>query len=180
MKEATDIALINGCATNSRKHQEGLYRKYFQKMFGFCIRHTRDETIAMSVVNDGFLKIFKYIDKYEHKGTFEAWMRRIMYNTVCDHYRKKQNKQKFSEVQDKGIEPSIYNELDYEDILLLVDNLTPATKKVFVLYAIDGYKHHEVAKQLDISESTSKWHLANAREKLQLMLKTQQTKLRII
>ncbi len=180
MVGTTDIELINGCIKNSRQHQEALYRKYFQKMYGLCIRHTRDEHIAMSVVNDGFMKVFKNINKYKHKGVLEAWIRRIMYNSVNDHYRKKLNKQKYTEIDDTGINPYIYEKLNYEDLLELINLLTPATKQVFILYAIEGYKHREIAEELDISISTSKWHVSNAREKLKSLINSQTTELRII
>ena len=180
MSKTTDIELINGCIDNDRAAQELLYRTYFGKMYGMCLRHSGEQTIAMTIVNDGFLKVFKNIAKFKHKGSFEGWIRRIMYNTVCDYYRKQSNKQKYIEIDDKGIDAGVYHQLDYEDLLLLVNNLTPATKQVFILYAIEGYKHHEIAEHIDISISTSKWHLANARTKLQAMIKTKDKGLRII
>ena len=168
----SDIELINGCILNSRKYQELLYRRFFQKMYAMCLRHSRDETIAMTIVHDGFMKVYKNIKKYEQKGSFEGWIRKLMYHCICDYYRKQKTKPRMIELNnDRAIDADIYQKMSYEEILKKVELLSPATKEVFVKYAIEGFKHREISEKLGISESTSKWHLANARNKLQELLK---------
>ena len=170
MKSYTEQEILEGCKRNSRKFQEILYLKYFDKMFGMCLRHTSDKEVAMSVLNDGFLKVFKNIDKYRFQGSFEGWLRKVIYNTLRDHFRKKSNNSIYLEIFDNyGNNKNIQN-LEYEDILNFVNQLPDKSKNVFVLYAIEGYKHKDIASILDIPEGTSKWLLSNAKDELKKML----------
>ncbi len=170
MKTYSEEEIIKGCKKNSRKFQEILYLNYFDKMYGMCLRHTTDNEIAMSVLNDGFLKVFKNIDKYRYDGSFENWLRKVIYNTLRDYYRKKSNNQKFLEIFDNQTNDNYLNNLEYEDILKMVDSLPQKNKKVFVLFAIEGYKHNDISRILNIPVGTSKWHLSQAKKKLKEMI----------
>jgi len=170
MKRYSEAELIKACKDNSRKHQEHLYLSYFDKMYGMCLRHTSDETIAMSVVNDGFMKVFKSIGKFQSKGSFEGWIRKIVYNSICDYYRKKSNNHKFIELEDKEKTTEIYNSLEYEEIIDLVNTLPESSKSVFILHAIEGYNHKEIAELKNIPIGTSKWYLSKAKEQLKKLL----------
>jgi RNA polymerase sigma-70 factor (ECF subfamily) len=170
MKKYSEEDIIKACKKNSREHQEYLYLDYFDRMYGMCLRHTSDDTIAMSVLNDGFIKVFKNIGKYRFEGSFEGWVRKIIYNSIRDYYRKKSNNQKFIEIQDKSFTSEIYNTLEYDDIIDLVNKLSENRRRVFVMYAIEGYNHREISELRKISISTSKWHLAQAKETLKKLL----------
>lgn len=166
MKNYSEKEIINGCKKNSRKFQEILYLNYFDKMYGMCLRHTSDESIAMSVLNDGFIKVYRNIEKYRFEGSFEGWIRKIVYNSICDYYRKSSNNQKFIEIDDRSTSSNIHNVLEYEEILELVNSLTDSSRRIFIMHAIEGYNHREIAEKENISISTSKWHLAKAKKKL--------------
>ena len=162
--------IIKGCKSNSRKHQEYLYLIYFDKMYAMCLRHTGDKEKAMSIVNDGFLKIFKNIDKFSYKGSFEGWIRKIIFNTIRDFYRRKSNRVSFIEIHENHFSNMFWQNADYEEILYYIKRLPDKSREVFMLYAIEGYSHKEIADTLDINISTSKWHLGNARKKLKEIL----------
>lgn len=141
-------------------------------MVYMCSRYTKDRDEATVCMNNGFLKVFKNIHQLEKVNSIEPWIRRIMYNSVSDHLRSKTGKVKFLEFNSS---PEIksnkgYESLLEEDILKLIDLLPTQTGEVFVLSAIHGYKHREIAEMKNISEGTSKWHLAEARKKLQMLL----------
>ncbi|MEM7103805.1 MAG: sigma-70 family RNA polymerase sigma factor [Bacteroidota bacterium] len=176
-KEYTEEEIIKGCVRNDRFFQEVLYRKYFAKMMHLCFRYTSDRDKAMEIVNNGFLRVFQKIDKYSFKGSFEGWVRKLVFHSISDYFRKES---KYAETiifesYEKVDNHSILNQMYVEDIMRLVRSLPPATQKVFELYAIEGYTHVEIGKELGISSGTSKWHLAEARKKLKIMLKTLQT-----
>ena len=123
---------------------------------------------------DGFLKIFKNIDKYTEENSLKGWLRRIMINTALDQFRKNKKYYKDKDIEvAEGIsaEENILSGLNYREIIGLIQKLSPGYKTVFNLYAIDGYNHSEIAKMLGISEGTSKSNLAKARLNLQKMLK---------
>jgi len=133
----------------------------------------------MLIVNDGFLKVFQKISSYEGKGSFEGWIRRICFRCLSDHFRKEKSYLQFLvfEEFDKKEDSNGLNDLYYEELLKMVEELPSATAKVFRLYAIEGFKHREIADMLDISEGTSKWHLSEARKKMQKLVRSHQEKI---
>lgn len=168
----SDKDLIAGCLENNRRHQEALYRKFFPKMISMCYRYTTDRDKAMIIVNDGFLKVFKKLDTFQNKGSFEGWIRRIVFNSLSDYFKKENRYLKFLilEERDQAQVSNSSDNLYYEDLLTLVEQLPFATSEVFKLYAIEGYTHKEIGKKLNISDGTSKWHLSEARKKLKVLI----------
>jgi len=142
------------------------------------MRYTSDREKAAEIVNDGLLKVFTRINQYQHKGSFEGWIRRIVFRSLSDTMRKDSNYMKFMVFEDyeTSSQTSILHKLYEEDILKLVDKIPSASRQVFILFAIQGYSHKEIAGQKGISVGTSKWHLSEARKKLQeLILKKDTT-----
>lgn len=143
-------------------------------MAAICMRYTRNEQDAIEILNDGFLKVFKNIHLFDvAKASLYTWIRTIVINSSIDFLRKR--KLAFTEMSAEGPEESaVPNEaiqkLDAVELLKLVRQLPPATQLVFNLYTVDGYTHVEIAKQLQISEGTSKWHLSEARRLLKKSL----------
>lgn len=172
MQKELEKRLVEGCIANDRRCQEEFYRRYFDKMFGFVSRYTNDKEEALHIVNSGYLRIFKKIDLFGFKGSLEGWVRRIMYHAVSDHFRSQKNKIRFLEIADRD-KPMAADQLEpfYEaDILKMVDMLPNGSQRVFRLFALEGYTHVEISKQLGISVGTSKWHLSEARKKLKSII----------
>jgi len=175
-KEPENIGtLINSCINNDRLAQEQLYRSYYKSMMNLCLRYTKDETSAMEVLNIGFYKVFKNILRYDaSKASFYTWARTIIVNTCIDKITLKQKDfitHEINEAEEVNIDAEAIQEMKAEAILQLVRSLPPATQAVFNLYIIEGYGHKEIGVLLKISEGTSKWHLSEARKKLQQSLK---------
>ncbi|MCC8426459.1 RNA polymerase sigma factor [Mucilaginibacter sp. UR6-11] len=163
--------LVKGCINNTRTVQEALYKLFYADMLRVCCSYLPDKELAKEALNTGFLKVFKSIENFDiEKGELGGWIRKIMIFTTIDLCRKEL---KFSSLtldeQDQDdffISPSVLEKLYFEDILSHVRLLPYATQTVFGLYVLDGYTHKEIAGQLNISEGTSRWHLAEARRKL--------------
>ncbi|MFC2109860.1 RNA polymerase sigma factor [Bacteroidota bacterium] len=160
--------LIKKAQQQNRAAQQTLYEKHSPKMLGVCRQYVKDMHHAEELMLSGFLKVFTNIHKYENKGSFEGWIRRIMINT-CISYLRKHNpiilvddEQIFKTEEIINIENTGEKELQK-----LIDQLPEGYKLVFNLYAIEGYKHSEIAEKLAISESTSKSQLFKARKWLQ-------------
>jgi len=167
-------ALLDGCRNGDRKSQELLYRQFYGYAISVCMRYTRSRDEAVEVLNDGFMKVFTKTEKYDPGRSFKGWLRRIMINTALDHYRR-QVKHYFHEdvesVSCTAAGDTILSTIAHQDLIRLVQQLTPAYRMVFNMYVIDGYSHEDIASQLDISIGTSKSNLARARENLKNMLK---------
>lgn len=169
--------LISEAIANNRQAQQQLYSKYASKMLSVCRQYIKDIHYAEDVMITGFMKMFTNLKKFEHKGSFEGWIKRIMIHECIDYLRVKKNS-----FNHKDIDDVVYSEEegDYEmegdfsidDIQLLIDNLPDGYKMVFNLYSIEGYKHNEIAELLNISEGTSKSQLSHARKMLQTQIIT--------
>lgn len=160
--------LIKKASASNREAQQQLFELYSPKMLGVCRQYVKDLHHAEDLLLQGFLKVFLNLDKFEFKGSFEGWIRRIIVNTCISYLRKKKPIQLTDEeysFNDSATE-SLEN-TSVEDIQKLIDKLPDGYKMVFNLYAIEGYKHSEIAKKLGISESTSKSQLFKARKWLQ-------------
>ncbi len=160
--------LISKALQNNREAQKVLFDMYSPKMLGVCRQYVKDLHHAEDLLLQGFLKVFKNLHKFEHKGSFEGWIRRIIINTCISYLRKKNvfdlsdQDYVFNDIATESIENTAV-----EDIQRLIDQLPEGYKMVFNLFAIEGYKHSEISKKLNISESTSKSQLFKARKLLQ-------------
>lgn len=165
--------LIQGCKRNDRDSQRLLYQHYYSYALAICLRYSRSTAEAKEVVNDGFLKVFDKIDQYNVALPFKAWLRKIMINASIDQYRKELKHAHQAPVEHAQLmhsQPEAVSNLSHEELIALVQKLTPAYRAVFNLYVIDGYTHREIGKLLNISEGTSKSNLLKARENLRSML----------
>ncbi|MBO9586786.1 MAG: RNA polymerase sigma factor [Flavobacterium sp.] len=166
-----ETKIIKLAAENNRQAQQQIYSKFSSKMLSVCRQYIKDIQLAEDVMITAFMKVFTNISKFEHKGSFEGWIRRIMVNE-CISYLRVQKKVKFTE--DEFFVEESFNEIDsqftVEQIQYLIDALPDGYKMVFNLYAIEGYKHNEIAKMLGINEGTSKSQLSHARKMLQTQI----------
>ena len=166
--------LLEGCLANNRKAQEALYRQFYGCAMTIALRYARDEHDAADIMSHAFVKIFKSIRSFDPaKGSLHAWIKRIVVNEGLDHIK---GRERFSEnveietVAAPQIANAALEQMGAEEIMNLVKRLPPATHAVFVLYAVEGYNHREIAERLGISEGTSKWHLSEARKTLQTQI----------
>jgi RNA polymerase sigma-70 factor (ECF subfamily) len=129
---------------------------------------------ATEVMNDGFMKVFIKLNKYDPKRSFKGWLRKIMINTALDNYRhnlKHYYQQDLETSPDVSASGSVLADMAYQEMVNMVQKLSPAYRTVFNLYVMDGYTHEEIAEILDISVGTSKSNLSKARENLRILLK---------
>lgn len=168
------LNLIARCREGNRLAQAELYKKYHGKLMGLCLRYFVNRDDALEALNHGFLKIFKNLDAYRPEHAFEAWIYRIVQNTALDYVRiKYKNEWTRAEVQtamEPSAEPDVYRKADATELINLLQRLPATTRTVFNLFAIEGYRHDEIAAMLEISEGTSKWHVNQARVKLKSYL----------
>ena len=165
--------LIKACIRKDRDAQELLYKEYYSKMMGVCLRYSNNQDDALDILHEGFIKIFKNIAKYQPGTSLVAWMRRIMVNTAIDFYRK--NVRRRTEDLETAYSlssnaPDAISQVTEKEILLAIQTLSPAYRSVFNLYVIEGFSHKEIADQLGITESTSRSNLVKARHKLKAIL----------
>lgn len=166
-------AIIDGCIRGEAKAQEELYRALYPLMMSICSRYERNRQDAAARMNQGFLKVLRNLHKRGPDVPFEPWVRRIMINTVIDGFRRDRTRRTTETLDPPAEMPenSDVNEylrhMEAEAFAALLHQVPPMSRNVFNLFAIDGLPHAEIARQLNISEGTSKWHVAHARMILQ-------------
>jgi RNA polymerase sigma-70 factor, ECF subfamily len=160
--------LIELAVENNRHAQQKIYSTFSPKMLSVCRQYVKDIQQAEDIMITAFMKVFTNLKNFEHKGSFEGWIRRIMINESISFIRV-QKKVKF--IEDENYYEESFNNIEsqfsVEDIQSLIDSLPDGYKMVFNLYAIEGFKHHEIASMLGINEGTSKSQLSHARKMLQ-------------
>jgi len=170
--------LIKGCTLNDRRVQELLYKQYCSSMMVLCKSYAKNEEDAIEVLQDGFLKVFQQIDRYDAgKSSIYTWMRTIMIRTAIDFLRRQNKKNvaiEWKEEHDPGIEAEALQRMSAQQILYMLQHLPATTRAVFNLYITEGYNHREIGELLKISEGTSKWHLSEARKYLINSLKAKE------
>lgn len=183
-KEQTDMKVINLhndenewialALENNRHAQHQLYTKFAPKMLGVCRQYCKDLHQAEDIMITAFMKVFANLKHFQHKGSFEGWIRRIMVNE-CISFLRVQKKVRFmdDETYFEETHNQIESQLTLDEIQFLIDQLPDGYKMVFNLYCVEGYKHQEIAQLLNISEGTSKSQLSHARKMLQQQLNLQ-------
>ncbi len=171
--EEKESLLIQACVKEEAWAQKILYETYYPKMIGVCMRYSNDYEDARDILNEGFIKVFRFIEKYKIGTSLESWIRRIMINSSIDYYRKEIRHR--SEDIDTAMyklsdQTDVVSDFSAQDILKAVQKLPPAYRAVFNLYVIEGYSHKEVSEELGITESTSRSNLVKARNRLKDML----------
>lgn len=139
-----------------------------------ALRYTKQYEEAEDVMIHAFYKIFDKIDSYNGDGSFEGWMKRILVNEALMHIRKRNSLHLAVEVQDIDVPETtnVVDQLQYEDLLVLLEQLPVGYRTIFNLYVIEGYKHREIAELLDISINTSKSQLILAKKRMKKLVET--------
>jgi RNA polymerase sigma factor (sigma-70 family) len=170
-----DQKLIEGCLRRFPEAQEAVYKQVYVHFMKICLRYTGNYDDAANVMQDAFIKIFTRIDSFHGKGSFEAWMKRILVNQAVDFVRKQKQfqqvefKEKYDIIENQEEEESIL--MDEAHILEIIGELPKMQLLVFNLFVMDQCSHQEIAERLSISVATSKWYLFEARRILKTKLK---------
>lgn len=166
--------IVQKCKEHDPVAQKHLYDRYSGLFYSICLRYLKNTMDAEDALVESFYKIFNKLDQFNDEGSFEGWMKRIVVNECLMKIRKSKNLNLHVDIEDAyslGEDESVITDLNYQDLLKLIDALPVGYKTVFNLYVIEGYKHREIAEILDISINTSKSQLILAKKKLRELYK---------
>jgi RNA polymerase sigma factor (sigma-70 family) len=160
--------VISDCKKNKRKAQVILYKQYAPMLLGVCSRYVYDLAEAEDILQESFLKIFGNIKEYSGKGHFENWMKKIVVNTAITHFHKEKKHyyhEEIEDIHDYDLQTSATpaQEFETKELFNLLKSMPDGYRMIFNLYAIEGYKHKEIAEKLNIDESTSKTQYLRAK-----------------
>ncbi|MBL3654545.1 RNA polymerase sigma factor [Fulvivirga sediminis] len=166
--------LLKQCRKGHRQSQDRLYLAFYNYAMSIGLRYSRDREEALEIVNDSFVKVFTNLNKYSVGLSFKGWLRKIVINSAIDYYRRNEKHYHSVDISYARFEYEDYDilaEISEKEIIALIQELPPSYRIVFNLYAIEGFKHDEIAQKLGISAGTSKSNLSVARTKLQAAIK---------
>ena len=168
-----ESSLIKRASAGYRDAQQKLYELHSPKMLSVCRQYIKDIHHAEDTMLKGFFKVFRHLEDFKDEGSFEGWIRKIMVRESISFLRqhKKLEFQDDLNYETNEVFNNINSEMEVADIQSLIDSLPEGYKMVFIMYAVEGYKHSEIAKMLEITEGTSKSQLFKARKMLQEKLK---------
>jgi len=176
--------VIREIAEGDRKVILKLYHYSFNVLMGTAVRYKDHKEDQMEIVNNAFMKIVTKIESYTPGTAYFSWVKTIVQREIIDDFRKnKRYKALFKLQEDTSfempVEPEVYDHIDNDALMKILDMLPPATKLVFNLYGIEGYSSKEIMKELDISYETVKWHIKEARKRLKKMIIENKTPLKL-
>jgi RNA polymerase sigma factor (sigma-70 family) len=169
--------IIEGCCRSERKAQKALYERYAPVLLGVCIRYSGRRDEAEDILQDGLIKVYLNIRDYAGTGSFINWMKKIMVNTAITHYHrnlKHQYHQDIDDIRETDIDGVEMGTADFsrEELSNVIHDLPDGYRMVFNLYAIEGYKHKEIANMLEIDVNTSKSQYSRAKSLIRRKLGT--------
>ena len=174
MKEQSELLeWVHACRAGNARAQRKLFKHFYGSVMSICMRYAGSTDEAADMLNEGFLKVFSNLDKYENTGSFEAWLKRVVCNAALDYRRKYDRNVTFIELEDipdNRLADNSMNDavsrMSSQEMVELIQLLPPVTRTVFNLFVFEGYSHSEIASQLNMTENTSAWHVNQARAKL--------------
>ncbi|MGF1532387.1 MAG: RNA polymerase sigma factor [Bernardetiaceae bacterium] len=171
--KSSDQELIVACQAQERRAQRVLYERYSAKLYAVCLRYAKATHDADDILQKSFLKIFDCIDQLTDTAALEGWMRKIVINTALKEYRRRLDQMPKEDITDTNYHTTTdltVSSFSYQELLEMIQRLPEQCRIVFNLFAIEGYKHREIAEMLEVSEGTSKSQFFRARNLLQEMI----------
>ena len=164
----SDIEIIDGCARHDRRSQQELYDRYSRFLLGVCMRYSNDKAEAEDILQESLLKIYFNIKEYSGTGSFTGWLRKVAVNTAITHYHKNLKHRYHIDIDEYvSVETGTSSfEEDFftsDELYRVLNELPAGYRTVFNLYAVEGYKHKEIADMLKIDTNTSKSQYSRAK-----------------
>ncbi|MFZ4545029.1 MAG: RNA polymerase sigma factor [Saprospiraceae bacterium] len=165
----TEQQLIENCIRGNAAAQRILYEKYSSKLYAVCLRYARNSAEAQDMLQDSFIRIFRYLPQFGGKGSLEGWMRKIVVNVALRMIQVAFSRYELpvESLPEAGEDAEVLPQLHSQELLQLIQKLPDGYRVVFNMFAIEGFSHAEIAAELDINESTSRSQLTKARKLLQ-------------
>ncbi|MEO0731272.1 MAG: sigma-70 family RNA polymerase sigma factor [Bacteroidota bacterium] len=158
-------SLVAACLAGDRRAQEVFYRRFAPAALAACRRYADNREDAMALLNGGMMKVFAKLDQFRWEGSLEGWVKRLVFHSAIDQFRSQKKRPTLEIVDwDRPTEASVTHALYADDLCRIIELLPEVSKEVFWLFAVEGYSHAEIARQLNFSEGNSRWHLNKARQ----------------
>lgn len=158
-------ALVQRARTGDTRAFERLYREHSGKVYGLCLRMTRDTGLAEDCTQETFINAWRALDRFETRSSLGTWLHRIAVNVTLAKRRKASPVIDSAQTDDELAESewTLETPLEVDEIETAIGNLPEGARDVLILHAIYGYSHSEAAQMLGVAEGTCKAQLHRAR-----------------
>jgi RNA polymerase sigma-70 factor (ECF subfamily) len=163
--------MIESCLHNDKAAQKLLYESFAPKMYAVCLRYASKRIQADDILQEAFIKVFRFLPTFRFTGSFEGWIRKIVVRIALDHIQK--YAEKWEEMDEnlseeyKIVPDDAISNLSVQELQAMIQELPEGKRIIFNLYAFEGYSHKEIAEMLNISVMTSKAQYSKAKKILQ-------------
>jgi RNA polymerase sigma-70 factor, ECF subfamily len=160
-------ALVQRARTGDRRAFERLYREHAGRVYGLCLRMTRDAQLAEDCTQDTFINAWRALGKFETRSSLSTWLHRIAVNVSLAKRRKSGRVESVPEEEEgHASDWTLETPVEVREIESAMDELPEGARDALVLHALYGYSHIEAAQMLGIAEGTCKAQLHRARKLL--------------
>lgn len=169
-----EITLVEACIDGDYRAQKRLYQLYAPQMMGVCMRYSSCVADAEDILQEGFIKVYQHMQSFSGKGALGGWIRRIMINLALQRYRENKSMQMVrledTNLHLREVHDDVLSRMSANELLDKLQRLPVGFRTIFNLYAIEGFKHHEIAAHLEISVGTSKSQYSRSKVLLRKMI----------
>ena len=164
-----EAALVQRACSGDSRAFERLYREHAGRVYGLCLRMTRDVQLAEDCTQETFINAWRALPRFETRSSLSTWLHRIAVN-VSLAKRRKASPVGPSLDDEEGtgdaLEWTLETPVEVREIEAAIDALPDGARDALVLHALYGYSHGEAARMLGVAEGTCKAQLHRARKLL--------------
>ena len=166
----SEMELVKACIDGNSLAQKQFYDNFASKMMGVCYRYTQNVHEAEDVMQEGFIRAFRYMKDFRGDGSLEGWVRRIMVTTALNFLKSQKKFRQELEVNNANEKETravdLMDQMENEEVMKLVQSLPTGYRTVLNMFVIEGYSHKEIGDMLNIGESTSRSQFTRAKQLL--------------
>jgi RNA polymerase sigma-70 factor, ECF subfamily len=168
-------ALVERARAGDARAFERLYREHAGRVYGLCLRMTREPHLAEDCTQETFINAWRALPQFETRSSLATWLHRIAVNVTLARRRKGAREERaldLDEDGEDGLEPqwTLETPVEVDEIERAIGALPEGARDVLVLHALYGYSHTEAAQMLGVAEGTCKAQLHRARKLLREQL----------
>jgi RNA polymerase sigma-70 factor (ECF subfamily) len=159
--------LVQGCRQGQRHAERMLFDEMVPVLRAVARRYVWEDSYVEDVLQETFIRIFQNIEKFDsEKGSFVAWSSKVAAHCAIrfGQIQQRHKHEQLSAHHDKGQLPDVESFWAMDNIMDVLKQMPSSFRNVLMLYAIEGFRHEEIALMLDISRSTSRQRLSRARQ----------------
>lgn len=164
--EQKTARLIDAAKSGDRDAYRMLYEQYIGQVYALCVRLTGDRNHAEEAAQEVFIQVWQKLDNYRGDSKFSTWLHSVTSNVAISYLRKQKGwLQRMFDIEDS---PAMHTEAEDSagsiDIDSYVQRLPERARIVFVLHAIEGYRHEEIAQMMKMAVGSSKAQFHRAKQ----------------